>query len=137
MALEWLLLNSNFEDLSKRSLFAILSHILYSYFSTMILYSEFLFGCVFPDCRQSALELERLTEQRKQEEEAWYRQQKLLMEAEDQRRKMLEVEEKKLTDQRARSVDIIMMQNLMGCQIVNLIPRPIPRFSMLHTEDQH
>ena len=52
--------------------------------------------------RQSALELERMTEQRKQEEEAWYRQQKLLMEAEDQRRKMLEVEEKKLTDQRAR-----------------------------------
>ena len=53
-------------------------------------------------CRQSALELERLTEQRKQEEEAWYRQQKLLMDAEEQRRKMLEVEEKKLTDQRAR-----------------------------------
>ena len=77
----------------------------------MILYSEFLFGRVFPDCRQSALELERLTEQRKQEEEAWYRQQKLLMEAEDQRRKMLEVEEKKLTDQRARFEDVIIMQN--------------------------
>ena len=66
--------------------------------------SEFLF---FPECRQSALELERLTEQRKQEEEAWYRQQKLLMEAEDQRRKMVEVEEKKLTDQRARSAEVI------------------------------
>ena len=61
---------------------------------------------MFLDCRQSALELERLTEQRKQEEEAWYRQQKLLMEAEDQRRKMLEVEEKKLTDQRARYVHV-------------------------------
>ena len=57
-------------------------------------------------CRQSALELERLTEQRRQEEEAWYRQQKLLMEAEDQRRKMIDMEEKKLTDQRARYVDV-------------------------------
>ena len=53
-------------------------------------------------CRQSALELERMMEQRKQEEGAWYRQQQLLMDAEDQRRKMIEVEDKKLTDQRAR-----------------------------------
>ena len=63
--------------------------------------------CIF---RQSALELERMTEQRKQEEEAWYRQQRLLMEAEDQRRKMLEAEEKKLTDQRARLVFISLLQ---------------------------
>ena len=69
----------------------------------MFLYNAFLVINVLLDpFRQSALELERMTEQRKQEEEAWYRQQKLLMEAEDQRRKMLEVEEKKLTDQRAR-----------------------------------
>ena len=54
--------------------------------------------------RQSALELERMTEQRKHEEEAWYRQQQLLMEAEEQRRRVLEGEEKKLTDQRARYV---------------------------------
>ena len=52
--------------------------------------------------RQSALELERMTEQRRHEEEAWYRQQQLLMEAEEQRRRVLEGEEKKLTDQRAR-----------------------------------
>lgn len=52
--------------------------------------------------RQSALELERMTEQRRHEEEAWYRQQQLLMEAEEQRRRVLKGEEKKLTDQRAR-----------------------------------
>ena len=52
--------------------------------------------------RQSALELERLTEQRRHEEEAWHRQQELLQEAERQRRKMMEREEQKLMDQRAR-----------------------------------
>ena len=52
--------------------------------------------------RQSAWELERMTEQRRHEEEAWYRQQHLLLEAEDQRRRMMEVEERKLSDQRAR-----------------------------------
>lgn len=52
--------------------------------------------------RQSAMELERLTEKRRNEEEAWYRQQELLLEAEGQRRKLLELEEQKLTDQRAR-----------------------------------
>ncbi len=53
-------------------------------------------------CRQSALELERLTEQRRLEEEAWTRQQALLMDAEEQRRKMIQVEDMRLTDQRAR-----------------------------------
>lgn len=52
--------------------------------------------------RQSALELERMTEQRRQEEEAWYSQQQMLMDAEEQRRKMIEAEDKKLTDQRTR-----------------------------------
>ncbi|KAL5467429.1 hypothetical protein EMCRGX_G031650 [Ephydatia muelleri] len=52
--------------------------------------------------RQSALELERLTEKRRHEEEAWHRQQELLLEAEGQRRKLLELEEQKLSDQRAR-----------------------------------
>ena len=55
-----------------------------------------------PPLRQSALELERMTEQRCHEEEAWYRQQQLLMEAEEQRRRLMEGEEKKLSDQRAR-----------------------------------
>ena len=55
-------------------------------------------------CRQSALELERLTEKRRSEEEAWHRQQELLLEAEGQRRKLLELEEQKLSDQRARCV---------------------------------
>lgn len=53
-------------------------------------------------CRQSALELERLTEQRKQEEAAWYRQQELLLDAEAQRRQVIELEEQKLRDQRER-----------------------------------
>ncbi len=52
--------------------------------------------------RQSALELERLTEQRRLEEEAWTRQQALLVDAEEQRRKMIQVEDTRLTDQRAR-----------------------------------
>ena len=45
-----------------------------------------------------------MIEQRKQEEGAWYRQQEQLMDAEDQRRKMIEVEDKKLSDQRTRYV---------------------------------
>ncbi len=53
-------------------------------------------------CRQSSLELERLTEQRRLEEEAWTRQQALLVDAEEQRRKMIQVEDTRLTDQRAR-----------------------------------
>ena len=52
--------------------------------------------------RQSALELDRMLERRKQEEGAWYRQQEQLLDAEDQRRKMIEAEDKKLSDQRAR-----------------------------------
>ena len=57
--------------------------------------------CVY--CRQGALELERLRETRRAEEEAWLRQQQLLLEAEEQRRKTLALEEDRLTDQRARS----------------------------------
>ena len=53
-------------------------------------------------CRQSALEVERMTEQRQEEEAAWYRQQQLLLQAEEQRRKMMELEDKILTDQRTR-----------------------------------
>lgn len=52
--------------------------------------------------RQSTLELERLLERRRHEEEAWHRQQVLLTEAEEQRRKMVELEEQRLSDQRAR-----------------------------------
>ena len=56
------------------------------------------------DCRQSALQLERLTEQRRQEEEAWHRQQEQLLEAESQRRRLIALEEDKLADQRSRCV---------------------------------
>lgn len=52
--------------------------------------------------RQQTLELERLAEQRRNEDEAWQRQHELLLLAEDQRKKMLELEDQKLTDQRAR-----------------------------------
>lgn len=52
--------------------------------------------------RQSTLEMERLVEVRRAEEEAWYRQQELLMEAEQQRRTLIQREEQKLSDQRAR-----------------------------------
>ena len=54
--------------------------------------------------RQGALELERLRETRRVEEEAWFRQQQLLLEAEEERRKTLSLEEARLTDQRARSL---------------------------------
>ncbi|XP_048579144.1 TBC1 domain family member 31-like [Nematostella vectensis] len=54
--------------------------------------------------RQLARELKAQGDQRKLEEEAFYRQQDLVMSAEEQRRKMIAEEERKLTDQRARSV---------------------------------
>ena len=58
--------------------------------------------CVCVCCRQSALELERLAEGKRQEEGAWYRQQELLLEAEQHRRALMEGEERKLAEQRAR-----------------------------------
>ncbi|XP_064010298.1 TBC1 domain family member 31 isoform X2 [Pogoniulus pusillus] len=52
--------------------------------------------------RQIAHELEAKAQERKAEDEAWYRKQELLQEAEEQRRKMLLEEEEKLTEQRQR-----------------------------------
>ncbi|EDO35457.1 predicted protein [Nematostella vectensis] len=52
--------------------------------------------------RQLARELKAQGDQRKLEEEAFYRQQDLVMSAEEQRRKMIAEEERKLTDQRVR-----------------------------------
>ncbi|NXI92057.1 TBC31 protein, partial [Psophia crepitans] len=52
--------------------------------------------------RQLAHELEAKAQERKAEDEAWYRKQKLLQEAEEQRRKMLLEEEEKLAEQRQR-----------------------------------
>ena len=46
--------------------------------------------------------MEHMAEQRKHEEEAWYRLQEMLQEAEQQRRQIIELEEKKLKDQRTR-----------------------------------
>ena len=43
-----------------------------------------------------------MLEQRKEEEEAWHWQKKLLLEAEEQRRAMMEAKETKLTDQRTK-----------------------------------
>ena len=59
--------------------------------------------CVELLCRQGALEMERLRETRRAEEEAWFRQQQLLLEAEEERRKTLSLEDTRLTNQRARS----------------------------------
>ena len=52
--------------------------------------------------RQQTLELERLADQRKRNDESWERQQQLLMEAEEDRRRMIELEDQKLSDQRVR-----------------------------------
>ena len=52
--------------------------------------------------RQQTLELERLVEQRKYEEESWQRQQDLLLAAEEERKGMIELEDQKLSDQRSR-----------------------------------
>ncbi|KAF1595597.1 TBC1 domain family member 31, partial [Eudyptes moseleyi] len=52
--------------------------------------------------RQLAHELEAKAQERKAEDEAWYRKQELLREAEEQRRKMLLEEEEKLVEQRQR-----------------------------------
>ncbi|KFR03813.1 TBC1 domain family member 31, partial [Nipponia nippon] len=52
--------------------------------------------------RQLAHELEAKAQERKAEDEAWYRKQELLQEAEEQRRKMLLEEEEKLAEQRQR-----------------------------------
>ncbi|NWX70197.1 TBC31 protein, partial [Alca torda] len=52
--------------------------------------------------RQLAHELEAKAQERKAEDEAWYRKQELLREAEEQRRKMLLEEEEKLAEQRQR-----------------------------------
>ena len=52
--------------------------------------------------RQISLELQKNTQQKLAEEEAWYRQQQLLLDAEDKRRKLIVDEEQKLTDQRTR-----------------------------------
>ncbi len=48
------------------------------------------------------MELQKETERRQAEEEAWYRQQKLLLDAEDKRRNLIAQEEAKLVDQRTR-----------------------------------
>ena len=47
--------------------------------------------------------MERFTQKRKHEEETWYRQQELLLQAEKERRQIIELEEQKLKDQRERS----------------------------------
>uniref|UniRef100_A0A663N4B1 TBC1 domain family member 31 n=1 Tax=Athene cunicularia TaxID=194338 RepID=A0A663N4B1_ATHCN len=52
--------------------------------------------------RQLAHELEAKAQERKAEDEAWYRKQELLREAEEQRRKMLLEEEEKLAEQKQR-----------------------------------
>uniref|UniRef100_A0A8C8AQR0 TBC1 domain family member 31 n=1 Tax=Otus sunia TaxID=257818 RepID=A0A8C8AQR0_9STRI len=52
--------------------------------------------------RQLAHELEAKAQERKAEDEAWYRKQELLREAEERRRKILLEEEKKLAEQKQR-----------------------------------
>lgn len=48
--------------------------------------------------------MKEVADQRKQEEEAFYRQQELMIDAENQRRGMIGQEEQKLSDQRSRLV---------------------------------
>lgn len=48
--------------------------------------------------------MKEVADQRKQEEEAFYRQQELMIDAENQRRRMIGQEEQKLGDQRSRLV---------------------------------
>lgn len=59
-------------------------------------------------------ELEAKAQERKAEDEAWYRKQELLREAEEQRRKMLVEEEKKLAEQRQRYYN---MRNIRGLDL--------------------
>ena len=54
--------------------------------------------------RQLAQEMKEVASQRQQEEEAFYRQQELMIDAENQRRRMIGQEEQKLVDQRSRFV---------------------------------
>ncbi|PFW96775.1 TBC1 domain family member 31, partial [Stylophora pistillata] len=54
--------------------------------------------------RQLAQEMKEVADQRKQEEEAFYRQQELMIDAENQRRRVIGQEEQKLSDQRSRLV---------------------------------
>ena len=54
--------------------------------------------------RQLAQEMKEVASQRQQEEEAFYRQQELMVDAENQRRSMISLEEQKLSDQRSRFV---------------------------------
>lgn len=65
--------------------------------------------------RQLMHELEAKAQERKAEDEAWYRKQELLREAEEQRRKMLVEEEKKLAEQRQRYYNI---RNIRGLATV-------------------
>lgn len=52
--------------------------------------------------RQAAMQLRRQAEERKLQEETWFRQQTMLSEAEEQRKRALKIEEQKLVDQRLR-----------------------------------
>ena len=47
-----------------------------------------------------------MASQRQQGEEAFYRQQELMVDAENQRRRMISQEEQKLSDQRSRFVSV-------------------------------
>lgn len=58
--------------------------------------------CVCLHFRNIALDVQKLSLERRDEEDQWYRQNNVLLEAEDKRKRMLQVEESKLAEQRKR-----------------------------------
>lgn len=72
--------------------------------------------------RQLMHELEAKAQERKAEDEAFYRKQELLREAEEQRRKMVLEEEEKLAERRRRYYSIANVRDLAAvscCYIFN------------------
>ncbi|XP_052643169.1 TBC1 domain family member 31 isoform X2 [Harpia harpyja] len=83
--------------------------------------------------RQLAHELEAKAQERKAEDEAWYRKQELLREAEEQKRKMLLEEEEKLVEQRQRLAAVKREMKVKELQFLDASRR---RF-LKYQQDQH
>ncbi|KAI1894211.1 hypothetical protein AGOR_G00113490 [Albula goreensis] len=82
--------------------------------------------------RQTVQEMQAEAVRRQAADQAWYTQQELLQEAEEQRRKILLEEERKLTDQRAR---LAAMKRELKLKELNLIDAARRRF-LKHQHDQ-
>ncbi|KAJ7360430.1 hypothetical protein OS493_015531 [Desmophyllum pertusum] len=73
--------------------------------------------------RQLAQEMKEVASQRQQEEEAFYRQQELMVDAENQRRRMIGQEEQKLGDQRSRLQAMKREIHLRELQLLDAVRR--------------